>query len=100
MAITFAWDPNTEPDVNRYRLYWSENSTSGFTNFIEVFGRLTTNVTIPPAWFKYGKVYYAYATALNTSELESLPSNIVTWTNVGQFYIYIPSNFRITNFGK
>jgi chitinase len=71
-AVTLAWDPNSEPDVAGYRLYYGTNGFGTVVNCGNV-----TNYTL-----NLGRgVWSFYATCYNTSGLESEPSNVVTWTN-------------------
>lgn len=71
------WDPNTEPDLGGYRIYWGPTSR-GYTNFITVAAqpgvRLTNTVPIPG-------IKFVAVTAFNTNGLESDFSNEITLTN-------------------
>lgn len=71
------WDPNTEPDLGGYRIYWGPNSR-GYTNFIQVAAqpgvRLTNTVPIPG-------IKFVAVTAFSTNGLESDFSNEITLTN-------------------
>jgi fibronectin type 3 domain-containing protein len=70
-TITFAWDANTEPDLAGYRLYVREGTNS--------YSRVasTTN-TMCSVTFTNVALYSIYVTAVNTSTMESLPSNVLT----------------------
>jgi hypothetical protein len=71
------WDPNTEPDLGGYRIYYGPTSR-GYTNFIEVAalpGVQITN-TVPIQGIKFVAV-----NAFNTNGLESDFSNEITLTN-------------------
>lgn len=63
------WDPNPEPDLMEYRLYVGTNDTD-YGPPIKV---LTTSkvLSLPKV------LHYAKVTAVNTSGLESLPSNVL-----------------------
>jgi hypothetical protein len=70
--VTLAWDPNSEPDLAGYRIYYGTTELTNVAN--------CGNVTQFP--MKLGRgVWTFYATAYNTSGLESEPSNMVSWTN-------------------
>lgn len=72
--VTLAWDPNSEPDVAGYRLYYGSPggefgtviNTGNVTNF-------TAGDLVP------GSTYAFYVTCYNTSGLESEPSNVVEY---------------------
>lgn len=71
------WDPNTEPDLGGYRIYWGPTSRT-YTNFIQVAAqpgvRLTNTVPIPG-------IKFVAVTAFSTNGLESDFSNEITLTN-------------------
>lgn len=74
-AATFAWDQNTEPDILEYRGWLSANG-GGF---------LPTIVPFPTHQITYtnlaaGNNYQFYVTAINTNQLESVPSTILLFT--------------------
>ena len=66
---TFEWEPNPEPDIAGYRLYYG--TTSGTHPTMFDVGNITT-ATLP---FPNTGTFYIVATAYNTSALESLPSD-------------------------
>lgn len=78
--ITVQWDPNDEPDLAGYRVYYGETSGS-YTEMIDVGN--TTSCTIED--LSPGVTYYITATAYNSLGYESnysdelifsVPSNI------------------------
>lgn len=73
-SVTLVWDPNTEPDLAGYRIYYGTNS--GLWNITIDVGNVT-NVTI--SGLARGVTYYFVATAYNTANLESDPSNEVSY---------------------
>lgn len=73
-TVTLGWNPNTEPDLGGYRVYFSQ-STSVWTHAKNVGKVDTTQVQIPSP----GRWFFTL-TATNLAGLESLPSNIVEYT--------------------
>jgi len=74
-TVMLAWDPNPEPDVAGYRIYYG--SPPGNYTVVKDCGNVTNTVieALEP-----GRTYAFYATCYNTSALESEPSNVVTYT--------------------
>lgn len=73
--VTLAWDPNPEPDISGYRVYYG---TNGFGSVMDC-GNVTNRVlelSGPGTWS-------FYATAYNTSGLESEPSLPVSYVARG-----------------
>jgi len=73
--VTFAWDPNTEPDLAGYRIYCG-NATGNYAESRDV-GNVTTYTwdgLVP------GMTYFCAATAYDTEGLESNFSNEVSYT--------------------
>ena len=70
--VSLAWDPNTEPDVAGYRLYWGPGN---FSTVTQAGNATTITVTLPTRT----TVYAFYVTCYNTSGLESEPSNVVEY---------------------
>jgi len=66
VQITLEWNPNTEPDLAGYRIYYGLNSGS-YNSIIDV-GNLTafTIIGLEP-----GQTYYIAATAYNETGMES-----------------------------
>jgi hypothetical protein len=73
--VTLAWDPNSEPDLAGYVLYWGTSSRS--YTFSDDVGNTTTH-TIPG--LSVGQTYYITVTAYDTSANESGYSNEVVHT--------------------
>ena len=95
-GVTLAWDPNPEPDIAGYVLHYGTNS--GLYDNAVAVGNVTTS-TVPG--LKDGTTYYFSVTALNTSGLESPPSDEVAYTVDGVrpavSVTYPTPNARITN---
>jgi tartrate dehydratase beta subunit/fumarate hydratase class I family protein len=72
--VTLQWDPNTEPNLAGYRVYYGEVSRN-YSKFIDV-GNQTTCILSD---LEEGKTYYISATAYDTSGVESPFSNEVTY---------------------
>jgi len=75
-SVTLAWDPNTEPDVAGYRLYYGIN---GFGTVVNC-GNVTNQSVLD---LQPGRMYSFYVTCYNTSGLESEPSNVVEYVVPG-----------------
>ena len=75
-TVSLAWDPNTEPDLGGYRLYYGITNQL-VTNTLNISAS-STNVTVPG--LIEGQTYFFFLTATNTSGLESDPSNQVIYT--------------------
>jgi hypothetical protein len=73
-AVTLAWDRNPETDVAGYRIYYGQLNSPA--TMIDVGNVLTTSINN----LLDGRTYYFYATAYNTSGLESDPSQQVQYT--------------------
>jgi hypothetical protein len=74
-SVTLAWDPNAEPDVTGYRVYYG-TSSGVYTQSLDA-GSATT-IAIPN--LLDGTTYYFAVTAYNTEALESAWSNEITYT--------------------
>jgi hypothetical protein len=73
--VTFAWDPNPEPDIAGYKMYYGTTSRD-YDWYIDV-GRVTT-FTVPD--LSDGVTYYFAVIAYDTSNLESAYSDEVRWS--------------------
>jgi len=71
--VNLAWDPNTEPDVAGYRVYYGLGSRN-YDHFMEVGNSTSCLVT----GLEQGRTYYFAATAVNTANIESDFSNEVS----------------------
>lgn len=86
-SVSLQWDPNTEPDLAGYKVYYSEGTLSpAGATIIDV--RNQTTATIPN--LDLTKKYSFAVTAYNTSGLESGYSNIVT-----VYDLPAPSTFKL-----
>jgi VCBS repeat-containing protein len=74
-TVTLAWDPSPDADVIAYNVYYGTQSAS-YTNKVTVANVTTATVSN----LVEGATYYFAATAYNTSDLESEPSNEVSYT--------------------
>ncbi|MFV1995363.1 MAG: immunoglobulin-like domain-containing protein, partial [Verrucomicrobiales bacterium] len=74
-SVTLAWDANPEPDIAGYRLSYGTQSAT-YTETIDVGNSLTA--TVPN--LGVGITYYFAVTAYNTANLESAPSEEISYT--------------------
>lgn len=74
-SVKLAWDPNQEPEVTGYRLYYGVTG-GALTNSIDA-GNVTT-VSVPE--LQAGQTYNFHVKAYTTEGIESDPSNEVTYT--------------------
>ena len=84
-STTLAWDANTESNLAGYRLHYG-TAQGNYTTTLDV-GKTTSAML---SSLTSGQAYYAVVTAYNTSQLESLASNEVSFT---------PSASAATNVG-
>jgi chitinase len=77
MTIVLAWDPNTEPDLAGYHVYWGNASAQygAFKATVPVMPAPTYTTPVLP-----NGLYYFAVTAFNTAGLESGFSNEVSAT--------------------
>lgn len=74
VPVTLAWDKNPEPDIDHYVLHIG-TSKEQLTQIIQVTGgAVEKEVQLP-----VGVIHYATCTAVNTSGLESEPSNLLVF---------------------
>ena len=76
--VTLAWDPNLEPDIAGYRLYYGQPPGTE-AGAIEL-GNFTT-YTVED--LTEGATYFFYVTCHSTMGLESEPSNTIEYTVPG-----------------
>ena len=74
-SIDLEWDPNTEPELAGYKIYWG-TSSGNYTSSIDV-GKTTTYTL---SGLDEGETYYFAATAYDGDGNESGFSNQVTYT--------------------
>ena len=67
-SATVTWQPNTEPDLAKYRVYWSTTAGTYGTHKAEVPKGTTTQVA---SGLTEGKTYYFVVTAVDVSGNES-----------------------------
>jgi hypothetical protein len=65
-SVTLAWDPNTEPDVAGYKVYYGKASGT-YESVVDVGNQTTYNIL----GFQDGETYYLAVTAYNVYGLES-----------------------------
>jgi hypothetical protein len=85
--ITLTWDPNNEPDLAGYEIYFGTASGNYQWN-IDVGNATTYTLT----GLNMGTIYYAAATAYNTNGYESGYSNEVSFYTGACTYTISPSN--------
>lgn len=73
--VTVEWDPNTEPDVVGYKVYYGKES-GNYDTVIDVGD--TTDCTITD--LQAGKTYYITATAYSDNGLESSYADEIEYT--------------------
>ena len=91
-SVTLAWDPNPEPDVNAYSIYYG-NASRNYPYATNV-GNVTTATVYG---LKEGTNWFFAVTAMNTSGLESDFSNEVTNTIPSNVTNKVPVISPITN---
>lgn len=74
-SVSLNWNPNSEPDIAGYRLYYGTASGS-YDQIIEAGN--VTSITAPE--LTSGVTYFFAVTAFNVDGLESLPSDEVSYT--------------------
>ena len=74
-SVDLEWDPNTEPELAGYKIYWG--TSSGNYTFSKDVGK-TTSYTV--TGLDEGKTYYFVATAYDGSDNESGYSNQISYT--------------------
>ncbi len=74
-SIDLEWDPNTEPEVAGYKIYWG--TSAGNYPFSKDVGK---NTTCTISGLDEGKIYYFAATAYDGDGNESGYSNQVSYT--------------------
>jgi len=79
-SATVTWQPNTEPDLAKYRVYWSTTAGTYGTHKAEVPKGTTTQVA---NGLTEGKTYYFVVTAVDVSGNESGFSSRVSKTIPG-----------------
>ena len=72
-SVNLAWDPNSEPDLAGYRVYFG----TGSDNYTQTMEVETPSATVPD--LTEGVVYYFAVTAYNTEGVESGYSNEVSY---------------------
>jgi len=72
--VTLAWDPNTEPEIAGYKIYWGPSS-GNYTNSKDAGNNTSCTVT----GLEEGKTYYFAATAYNGDGNESNFSNQISY---------------------
>jgi hypothetical protein len=74
-SIDLEWDPNTEPELVGYKVYWS-TSSGNYTSSKDVGNTTSTTIT----GLDEGQTYYFAATAYDGDGNESGFSNQITYT--------------------
>ncbi len=92
--VTLTWDPNTEPDLAGYEIYYGTSSGNYQWN-IDI-GNVTTYTLYG---LNVGVTYYIAATAYNTQGLQSGYSNEVVYTVSSCTYTISPSSASFSSLG-
>jgi len=74
-SVNLAWDPNAEPELAGYRVYYGTKS-GNYTQTIEVGNTTTTRLT----GLTVDTIYYAAVTSYDTLGLESSYSSEISFT--------------------
>lgn len=72
-TVTLEWDRNPEPDVNQYKVYLGTKSGEYNLTFLS---NNKTELSLP---VEDGITYYSVVTAINTSNMESVYSNEISF---------------------
>lgn len=73
--VTLAWDPNTEPGIAGYKIYWGLSS-GNYTGSQDIGNNTSVTIT----GLDEGKTYYFAATAYNGDGVESDFSSPISYT--------------------
>jgi hypothetical protein len=73
LTAQLAWNPNSEPDLAGYRVYYGEAGSSK-TQVLDVGKKTAASIS----GLKRGKAYFFFLTAYNLRGLESAPSDAIT----------------------
>ncbi len=92
--VTLTWDPNTEPDLAGYEIYYG-TSPGNYQRNIDIGN--VTNYTL--YGLNVGVTYYIAATAYNTQGLQSGYSNEVVYTIPSCTYTISPSSATFSSLG-
>lgn len=74
-SVDLQWDPNVEPELAGYRVYWG-TSSGNYSSHMDVGNKTTCTLS----GLQEGQTYYLAATAYDTSNNESGFSNQITYT--------------------
>ena len=76
VTVSLQWDANTEPDIDHYNIKWG--FVQGQEDHVATTGLSTTALVIEP--WSPGMTIYFVCTAVNVVDMESDPSNEVSYT--------------------
>jgi hypothetical protein len=88
-AIVLAWDPNDEPDVAGYRVYYG-TASGDYSEVVDVGNATST----PIEGLLPGATYFFVVTAYNSTLLESLPSEEIAYSVPGLAPVIKKGGFR------
>jgi hypothetical protein len=74
-SVDLQWDPNVEPELAGYRVYWG-TSSANYSSHMDVGNKTTCTLS----GLQEGQTYYLAATAYDTSNKEIGFSNQITYT--------------------
>jgi hypothetical protein len=98
--IRLSWSANTEPDLAEYRLYRKAEGETEFTQ-VTAIPKATVPLEYTDSnngdWLSLGIEYTYYATAVNTSQAESDPSNEAANTPFFPAAPSTPANLEATD---
>lgn len=78
-TLEVAWNPNPEPDVAGYKIYWGENSRQ-YTSVQDVGNSVSTRISN----LTNGRTYYCAVKAYNSAQQESSFSAEITLAYISQ----------------
>ena len=94
-SVTLQWDANSEPDIHHYNLKWG--FVQAQEDHVINVGNVTT-YTVNESWPRGSTVYFV-CTAVNIYDLESGPSNEVSYT-ITPWNPNAPGHLKIIDISK
>ena len=78
--VTFDWDHSPDPTVVKYRLYWGKEANVYTASQVTL--NRTNAISIADTNLMANVGYFFTVTAVNAAGIESVPSNVVGFTNI------------------